>query len=204
MGNEVGGIRFIKKWVRTAFIAAAIAIAVLTVTSAQTSEPVIESASTADEAATGDAIRTPDGQSTEANVSTAIEPTAKPTISDAVEVDIQRRFNELRGELLDDRAAYIDRWLIAVSIVLAFFAFVAVLGGYMGFRRFREIETEAKNSVSKSRETQKKPLRYGEVSPMLLKKSIGNSPPDLTFPSVIFFHRKSPKMRLPHTTRCSA
>ena len=53
---------------------------------------------------------------------------------------IQRRFNELQRELLDDRADYIDRWLIAVTIVLAFF-------GILGFKRFREIEAEARKSV---------------------------------------------------------
>ena len=140
-------IWFIKKCVRASLVATAMATAVSTVTFAQPNEPAMESVPTADTAATRDASPVTDEQSTDANVSTAIEPTAKPTIPDAAEVDIQRRFNELRGELLDDRAAYIDRWLIAVSIVLAFFGIVAVVGGYMGFRRFREIETEAKNSV---------------------------------------------------------
>ena len=75
-------------------------------------------------------------------------PSVKPAIPAFVEVELQRRFNELRGELLDDRAAYIDRWLSVVTIVLTFFGIVTVVGGYISFRRFREIETEAKNSVA--------------------------------------------------------
>ena len=54
----------------------------------------------------------------------------------------------LRRELLDDRGAYIDRWLAVITIVLAFFGLVAVVGGYIGFKRFREIETDAKNSAT--------------------------------------------------------
>ena len=63
------------------------------------------------------------------------------------ESEPQHRFNELKRELLDDRAAYIDRWLSVVAIVLTLFGIVTVVVGYMGFTRFREIETEAKNSV---------------------------------------------------------
>lgn len=62
-------------------------------------------------------------------------------------VEIQRRFNELRGELLDKRAVSIDRWLSVIAIVLTFFGVVVVVAGYIGFTRFREIETEAKGYV---------------------------------------------------------
>ena len=140
-------IRFITEWVRAALVTTAMATAVSTVTSAQPNESSTESAPAADEAATIDTSTTHDEQLTDADVSKPSEPTVKPAIPAAVEVEIQRRFNELQGKLLDDRAAYIDRWLVAVSIVLAFFGIVAVVGGYMGFRRFREIEADAKNSV---------------------------------------------------------
>ena len=66
----------------------------------------------------------------------------------AVDVEIQHRVGELRRELLDDRAAYIDRWLSVIALVLTFFGIVAVVGGYIGFRQFQEIKTEAKNSAS--------------------------------------------------------
>jgi len=145
-------IRFIKKWIRAALVATAMATAVSTVTSAQPNEPAMESASTADEAATGDASPAPDDQSTDANMSTAIEPTAKSMIPDAVEIEIQRRFNELREKLLDDRAKYIDWWLAVVAIVLTFFGIVISVAGYFSFKRFRGIETEARQNVTASKQ----------------------------------------------------
>ena len=68
------------------------------------------------------------------------DPPAGSAFPAAIEIEIQSRLSELRHELLDDRAAYIDRWLFAITIFLA-------MAGFIGFRRFREIETEAKNSV---------------------------------------------------------
>ncbi len=69
------------------------------------------------------------------------------SISTVDDVEIQRHFNELRGELLDKRAVSIDRWLSVIAIVLTFFGVVVAVAGYIGFTRFREIETEAKNSA---------------------------------------------------------
>ena len=89
-------------------------------------------------------------------------PSAKPAIPAPVEVELQHRFNELRRELLDDRAAYIDRWLRVVAFVLTFFGFLIVLGGYIGFSRFREIETDAKDSVKVVTELEKVAKRHLE------------------------------------------
>ena len=147
-------IRFIKEWIRIALVAITMATAVSTVTSAQPNEPAMESAPTADEAATGNADSTPDEQSMDANVSTAIDPTAKPTIPAAVEAELQhrfnefeRRFNERQQELLDDRAAYIDRWLFVVAIVLTFFSIAipiaAFIASVFGFKKFEEFKTQA-------------------------------------------------------------
>ena len=82
--------------------------------------------------------------STDISTSVPVELSTELTIPPAVGVYMQHRFNEMRSKLLDDRAAIIDYWLIAITIVLGFFAIVAVLGGYIGFQRFREIEREAK------------------------------------------------------------
>ena len=60
-------------------------------------------------------------------------------------------YNDLRREVLDDRADNVYWWLASVTIILGFFAIVAVLGGYLGFRRFREIETEVKNSYDEAK-----------------------------------------------------
>ena len=149
-------IWFIKKCIRASLVASAMATVVLTVTSAQPNEPAMESASTADEAATDEASPTPDEQSTDANLSTAIEPTAKPATPAAVEVEIQRRFNEFehrfnerQQKLLDDRAAYIDRWLFVVAIVLTFFSIAipiaAFIASVFGFKKFEEFKTQAQH-----------------------------------------------------------
>ena len=65
----------------------------------------------------------------------------------AAEVENQRRFNELRRELLDGRDKLVDQWLIVVAIVLTAMGVLApIVGliiGFLGFQRFRQIETEA-------------------------------------------------------------
>ena len=106
------------------------------ITFAQTPESATES-----EPAAGDnASPVQAASGPEDNTSVETNPPARSTIPSEVEVENQRIINELRSELLDDRADYIDRWLIAVAIVLAFF-------GILGFKRFREIEAEARKSV---------------------------------------------------------
>lgn len=81
----------------------------------------------------------------------------------AAEVDSQQRFNELRRELLDarrefqdDRVKLVDWWLYAVAIFLTFFATVVAFVGYFGFRRFREIEAAARQSMEAVKEQEKK------------------------------------------------
>ena len=91
-------------------------------------------------AAVANASPTSDENSTDTDTSVKPVPLAKSSIPAAVE-------NELRRELLDDRAAYIDRWLSVIAIVLTVFSIVAVVLGYIGFKRFREIETDARNST---------------------------------------------------------
>ena len=89
-------------------------------------------------------------------------PDTPPTVEDtetadntAVDVDIQRRFdklgNEIRRELLDDRAATIDWWLTASAIFLTSLGVLAAFLSIIGFSRFREIETEARDNVAQSK-----------------------------------------------------
>ena len=98
----------------------------------------------ADEAAT-------DEQSTDADTSTPSEPTAKSAIPDAVEVELQRRFNEFerrfnerQREILDYRAKSISWWLTATAIFLTSFGVIGAIIGYIGFSSFKEIEATAK------------------------------------------------------------
>ena len=65
----------------------------------------------------------------------------------AVEVEMQRRFNEFRSQYLDERAKSINWWLGSIAIVLAFFGVVVAIAGFIGFQSFREIETEARKHV---------------------------------------------------------
>lgn len=61
---------------------------------------------------------------------------------DAAAVALERRFNNLRRELLDDRAATLDWWLAAVGVFLTFLAIVIPAAGaaaaIFGFRKMRE------------------------------------------------------------------
>ena len=132
---------------RVGLIAATLAATLSMVTFAQTTKPAIESTPTvAKVVVTSDSLKH-DKKSTDHDMSVQTDPPTVPSISAADNIEIQHRFNELRRELLDNRAAYIDRWLSVITIFLTFFSVIAVVGGYIGFKRFREIETEAKNSV---------------------------------------------------------
>ena len=85
-----------------------------------------------------------------------------PTVQDtqtldntAGDAEIQRRFdklrNELRRELLDDRADTIDWWLTATALFLTLLGALAAFLSIIGFSRFREIEAEAKKSAEEAR-----------------------------------------------------
>ncbi len=122
-------------------------VAIPLTASAQTPEPVIESVPAADRLVVANTNPTGDENGTDKSTSVQTDAPAKPAIPATVEVEIQSRLNELRRELLDDRADNVYWWLVAITIVLGFLAIVSVVIGYMGFGRFREIETEAKSSV---------------------------------------------------------
>ena len=70
----------------------------------------------------------------------------------ATAVEWERRFNELRRELLAGRTKLVDWWLTAIAIFLTVLGVIAVFAGYVSFRRFREIETEARQNVKASKQ----------------------------------------------------
>ena len=140
-------IRLLTGRARIGLVVAAMAVAVAMVAFAQTTEPAIESVPASDQPAALNSSPTGDENSTDKDTSVQSDLPVGPTPAAAAEVEIQRRFNELQRELLDDRGVYIDRWLAVITIALAFFGLVAVVGGYIGFKRFREIEAEARKSV---------------------------------------------------------
>ena len=81
------------------------------------------------------------------------------TLADA---EIDRRFNELRRELLDDRAKTIDWWLAATAIFLTLLGVSAAILGYFGFKRLDRIEKEARENLGKSEKHAKEAQRHLE------------------------------------------
>ena len=79
-----------------------------------------------------------------------------PNVDTNFEVQVQTRFNEIRRELLDEQAFFIDRWLNVISIVLTFFGVVIVIAGIFGFKIFREIQKEAKHHLQEIRKIREK------------------------------------------------
>ena len=145
-------IWLLKAGVRTWLVAAAMAVTLPMITFAQVTEPAIESAPAMAKAAVANSSPTSDGKGTHNGTSVQTSPPARPAIPAAADVEIQRHFNELRSELLDDRTKLVDWWLEATAIFLTLLGIVAVIAGYLSFKRFREIETEARQNVRASKQ----------------------------------------------------
>ncbi len=85
----------------------------------------------------------------------------KPAIPPATEVEIQRRFNELKGELLDKsekdaatlielRREVLDDWASTVTWWLTGIAVFLVIGGFIGIKIFRDIVNDARESAKEA------------------------------------------------------
>ena len=147
-------IRLLAAWTRIAVVAVSMAMSIPAITFAQTPESATESEPTAgDNASPVQAASGP-----EDNTSVETNPPARSTSPSEVEAENQRLINELRSELLDDRADYIDRWLSVIGVVLTFFGIVVAIVGVWGFRKFQKIETEAKNILGEIKKTRDKSL----------------------------------------------
>jgi len=72
-------------------------------------------------------------------------------IDAATEVEIQRRFNELRREILDDRADSIGWWLSGIALLLAVLVLIFGFAGYLVFRRLWNVEEEVRRNVERAR-----------------------------------------------------
>ncbi len=77
----------------------------------------------------------------------ALQSTTPDSVSSTIHVEIERQFNNLRTDLLDQRADSIDSWLTVLALVFTFFGIIVAIAGFFGFSRFREIEAEARKSV---------------------------------------------------------
>ena len=87
-------------------------------------------------------------------------PEQSPGIDAATEVEIQRRFNDLRRELLDDRAASIRWWLSGIALLFTVLAIVIVAATYVGYRKILEIEEGARRNVDWARAHAEEARKY--------------------------------------------
>ena len=140
-------LRLLTSGFQVVFVAAAIWASTPIITFAQTTEPVTGKVPAATKPMVTDAGSTDDGNSIHNGESAQAPQPVRSILPAEIEVEIQNRINELWSESLDNRANAIDRWLAFIAIVLTVFGIIIPIAGYFGYRRFREIEDEAKTSV---------------------------------------------------------
>ena len=152
-----------KWWVIVALLFAfALTVSVLT---AQTEEPAAINAPSSAEVQADSAGAQASNDEPEQK-----QPTLEPNRDTAsADVETERRFNELRRELLDDwakmiddRAKMIDWWLSATAIFLTLLGVAAAILGYFGFKRLDRIESEARENVEASEKHAQEAQRYEE------------------------------------------
>ena len=143
-------VRLLKAGVGSAFIAASMVAVVPMLTFAQKIDPAVENERTTSKEPGSDVGQRSYEEETNNGMSAQNGVPVRTALPATTEVETQRRYNELRRELLDDRANTIDWWLVSVTIVLAFLTLVFVLGGYIAFGRFRKIEVKARKGAKKA------------------------------------------------------
>ena len=122
----------------------------------QASEGAKEVTSSVAEIAVGNTQRSNGENNTNSGFSKNSDFQTLPNVATNYEVGVQTQFNEIRRELLDERAFSIDLWLAVIGIVLTFFGVVVVIAGIFGYRKFREIEEEAKHHLQEIRKIREK------------------------------------------------
>ena len=98
------------------------------------------------------------------------QPTLTPDSDTAAAKVKTELLNELRRELLDDRAKVIDWWLAAAAIFLTLLGVAAAILGYFGFKRLDRIENEARENMEESEKHAKEAQRYQEEAQRDLEK----------------------------------
>lgn len=81
---------------------------------------------------------------------------------DAADVEIQRRFNQLRSELLDDRAKTIGWWLSGAALLLALAAIGVAGTAFFTLRTARALEKEARRNAKKAKAYAEEARRLAE------------------------------------------
>ena len=113
----------------------------------QASESAVEVTSSVAENSVGNTLRSSDENNTNSGFSKNSDFQTLPNVATNFEVEIQSRFNEIRSELLNEQALFIDRWLNVIAIILTFLGVVVAVATFVGFSRFRAIENKANASV---------------------------------------------------------
>ena len=150
--------------VRVLFIVAAVTVTIRLVVFAQATESDVVKVPVASEQGPADAdAAIGDNESQIATSAQAVTP-PKPAISGEVDVEIQNRLNEIRSELLDERANTIDWWLAVTALVLTFFGIVVVIAGFFGYRRFQEILNEAREGAKAAAEHAEIAVNHAKVA----------------------------------------
>ena len=147
-------MRYSQKWwlIVALLFAFALTVSVLT---AQTEEPSAVNAPSSAKVQSDSAEVQSSSDEPEQKQST-LEPNSDTASAD---VENERRFNELRRELLDDRAKMIDWWLMFLAVIIPI---IAIIGGIFSFRRFTEIKDEAQRHLEEVRAIRDKSELYLE------------------------------------------
>ncbi len=85
--------------------------------------------------------------------------------------EIDHRFNEIRRELLDDRARTIDWWLIGITVFLGLLTLLAALAGIVGYLEFRRVREQGLEAVGQAQESAKEAKRFVEEIEQIRDKS---------------------------------
>ncbi len=84
---------------------------------------------------------------------------------DGVSVELEHRFNDLRREFLDLEIGAVHRWLTVMAIILTVMGLLVPVAGYLGFRRFREIERDARQTLEKIKDHEQEAMHRVESMP---------------------------------------
>ena len=81
-------------------------------------------------------------------------------VDPAVQAEIQRKVDEVRGEILDRRASGLNLWLTATAIFLTVLAIIVTVIGYKSFESQRIFEKDAAESLNQIHELKEQSMQY--------------------------------------------
>ena len=168
------------RWLLTAAVQIGIIVAAMATTVpvnafAQTAEARVKSTPAAKEisVATPSSVTTASKTNEDPSLQTGTRPKVQVGIERLIEIGIEQRSNELRSELLDERADTINFWLAVVAILFA-------LIGILGIAEFKRLRRNAQNIVDEIKEKrdevdkihQDVTAEYADENPTKTKRTI--------------------------------